>query len=262
MTADRVRHRSTAAAGTSARSDANRRFGDADFDGWVRGWLDTLPVTRVLDLCCGTGNQLVLYASRPECLRLVGVDLSPEALLIAGERLERARTNAQYALIEAELDAAFAEPALAGQVFDTVSCFYGLYYARHPASVLRSAYEHLAPGGAMVVVGPHGDNNASLFTLLQRHFKLPPLVLRSAGGFMTGDVIPVLRDTGAAVTSETFVNRVRYPDSTSLMQYWRASTFYEPAHEADIERELDAHFAAHDEFVVEKHVMAAIARKA
>ena len=92
--------------------------------------------------------------------------------------------------------------------------------------------------------------------------RLPPLVLRSAGGFMTEEVVPVLRDTGATVTSETFVNRVRYPDVTSLMQYWQASTFYEPAHEAGIARELDAHFSGHDEFVVEKHVMAAIARKA
>lgn len=262
MTGDRVRHRATLAAGTSARSAANRRFGDADFDGWVRGWLDALPAGRVLDLCCGTGNQLVLYASRPECRRLVGVDLSAEALAIAGERLERARTSAQYALIEAELDTAFAEPALEGQAFDTVSCFYGLYYARDPASVLRSAHEHLAPGGAIVVVGPYGDNNASLFELLQRHFELPPLVLSSAGGFMTGDVVPALRETGAAVTAEKFVNRVRYPDAESLMQYWRASTFYEPAHEAGIARDLDAHFAAHGEFVIEKHVMAAIARKA
>ena len=262
MTRDRVRDRSTIAAGTSARSAANRRFGDADFDGWVRGWLDALPAGVVLDLCCGTGNQLVLYASRPECLRMIGVDLSPEALAIAGERLESTRTNAQYALIEAELDTAFAEPALEGRAFDTVSCFYGLYYARDPASVLRSAYQHLAPGGAIVVVGPYGDNNASLFALLQRHFELPPLVLRSAGSFMTGEVVPALRETGAAVTAEKFVNRVRYPDATSVMQYWRASTFYEPAHEVDIARDLDAHFSGHDEFVVEKHVMAALARKA
>ena len=61
-----------------------------------------------------------------------------------------------------------------------------------------------------------------------------------------------------AVRRETFVNRVRYPDPEAVMTYWRASTFFDAKHADAIESDVKKHFDDHDEFVVEKHVMAAI----
>ena len=62
------------------------------------------------------------------------------------------------------------------------------------------------------------------------------------------------------VEKHTFVNPVRYPDSAALLDYWRASTFYEPAWEQSVANDIDVHFSTHGSFVLEKHVMAALGR--
>ena len=257
MSNDAFRAKATATGGLEGRAGANQRFGDADFDGWIHDWLDPLPASSVLDLCCGTGNQLVLYGARPESRRIVGVDLSTESLEKARGRLTEMETTAAFELHGFELDETFSTPELADQTFELISCFYGLYYAQHPDNVLRSATKSLAPGGAIVVVGPYGDNNASLFALLENYLELPELVVRSSTSFMEQEVVPVLEER-LAVRRETFVNRVRYPDPDAVMTYWRASTFFDAKHADAIESDVKKHFDDHDEFAVEKHVMAAI----
>ena len=245
--------------GLVARAEANKRFGEADFDGWVRGILDGLSFESALDICCGTGNQLVLYAAREGLRRLVGVDLSAESLALARARLDS--LGAPHELHEVAMEDAFARPDTAEARFDLVSCVYGLYYAKNPAHTLHQMIDHTAPGGTVLVVGPWGRNNATFFDLLQRHVTLPPLVVSSATTFMEETVVPAIERGGLALETSTFVNPVRYPKPTALLDYWRASTFYEPAHEPAVVRDIEAHFATRDAFVVEKHVMAAVGRK-
>ncbi len=240
------------------RADGNKRFGEADFDAWVQAILNELSFASALDICCGTGNQLVLYAARPGVTHLVGIDLSADSLARARARLEA--LGAACALVEVAMEEAFAEPAVAGRRFDLVSCCYGLYYARDPGQTLGHMIARLTDGGAALVVGPYGDNNAALFTLLQRHFPLPPLVLSSATTFMEETVLPIMRQR-LGLEVRTFVNRVRYPSAAALLDYWRASTFFSAPHEGAVARDIAAHFERHEAFVVEKHVMAAIGRK-
>jgi SAM-dependent methyltransferase len=240
------------------RADGNKRFGEADFDAWVQGILNDVSFESALDICCGTGNQLVLYAAQPGVTHLAGIDLSAESLARARARLDA--LAAAHALFEVAIEDAFAEPAVADRRFDLVSCFYGLYYARDPGQTLDHMIERLTDGGTALVVGPHGGNNAALFALLQRHFPLPPLVLSSATTFMDETVVPIMRQR-LGLEIRTFVNRVRYPSATALLDYWRASTFFSAPHEGAVARDIETHFERHDAFVVEKHVMAAIGRK-
>lgn len=65
------------------RSSSNTEYAKNDFNGWVGGLLDRLKFASVLDLCCGTGKQLVLFAARPEVSKIVGIDISKEALIKA-----------------------------------------------------------------------------------------------------------------------------------------------------------------------------------
>lgn len=259
MSDDAVLRRAAATANVEARAGANRRFGDADFDGWVGSWLATLPAGRVLDLCCGTGNQLVLYAARDDCRELTGVDISPESLDVAGRRLSEIGAADRATLLCVGLDETFRTSPVADATFDLVSCFYGLYYAADPAAVLAAATDRLAPGGHIAVVGPYGANNRTLFDLLSRHLTLPDLVVRSATTFMEHEVAPAL-ERRLALRRETFVNRISYPDASALLDYWRASTFYEPDCEDAVAADIAQHFRRHDAFVVEKHVMAAIGK--
>ena len=73
-------------------------------------------------------------------------------------------------------------------------------------------------------------------------------------------MVPVLGKS-LELKKKTFVNRIIYPDANSLLDYWRASTFHNPEFDARVAKDIEAHFANSPEFIVEKHVMAAIATK-
>lgn len=260
MNDDLVLRKATSTDGVETRANANRQFGDADFDGWVHSWLDELPAARVLDLCCGTGNQLVLYGSRPDCRELTGVDISTESLEVARRRLLEIGGNVNVELHGLSIDDSFEPNPINDTTFDLISCFYGLYYAASAARVIAGAASRLAPGGVIAVVGPYGRNNASLFDLLGRHLDLPELVVRSATTFMEHEVLPEL-EQHLNVRQETFVNRVHYPSQDAVMEYWRASTFHDVTCEAAVATDIEAHFQQNEKFTVEKHVMAVIGEK-
>lgn len=251
----------TDSANLTTRAESNRRFAGADFEAWVRELLDSIDFTRVLDLCCGTGNQLVLYAARPGIEQLVGVDVSASALARAEERLVEMGSAGSAVLECVAIDDAFARPSLNAARFDLAACFYGLYYASDPVAVLDATIDRIDEHGTVLIVGPWGENNASLFGLLERHYALPENVLSSAQTFMNETVLPTIARR-LDLETHRFFNPIRFPDSAAVLDYWRASTFFEPAVEAEVTRDVEAHVAAHGNFVLEKHVLAAIGGKA
>ena len=119
------------------RSDSNREFGSNDFDAWVNCLIDGLESSCVLDICCGTGNQLVLYAAKEAVKRIVGVDLSAESLGVAQRRLGDKSHTDIVELIHAKMDEAFVHSSICGTKFDLISCFYGLYYSDDVVSLLK-----------------------------------------------------------------------------------------------------------------------------
>jgi UDP-2,4-diacetamido-2,4,6-trideoxy-beta-L-altropyranose hydrolase len=242
------------------RSGGNQRYGTGDFNSWSNELIGRIKFSSVLDVCCGTGNQLVLYADRADVRKIIGVDLSPEALDIAEKRLQKTGSKARIILKKTGMEAMFSDPAIRSGRFDLISCFYGLYYSRDPGNTISQMIDHLRPDGAILIVGPYGANNGSLFGLLERHFKLPELVKRSSSTFMEKEVLPLLKQR-LDTRTEYFLNRVCYPDSESLLGYWRASTFYSARHEPAISRDIKIHFDRNSTFTVEKHIMACIARK-
>ncbi|MFC1513037.1 class I SAM-dependent methyltransferase [Thermodesulfobacteriota bacterium] len=257
---DSVKELAVNSGGLRGRSDSNKQFGSSDFDAWVNGLIDGLEFSSVLDICCGTGNQLVLYAAREAVRRIVGVDLSTESLAVAQDRLAQKGRAEIVDLIHAKMDETFVHHSIKGARFDLISCFYGLYYSDDVISLLRQMTDHLSDVGKVVVVGPYGENNATFFEILSRYFELPELVYSSSCTFMEQEVVPLLRN-GLNLSVHSFTNKIRYPDVGSLMKYWRATTFFSAKYEASVRRDLELHFARHGEFVMEKHVMAAIAQQ-
>lgn len=249
---------SVSSTNLSGRIDANRQFGGADFDGWMRRLIGQLSGRRVLDMCCGTGNQLVIHAARPECESLAGVDRSSDSLAKARARVEETGFGGTLDLYDYPMDGSLEQDPLSDRSFDQISCCYGLYYANDVETLLDSMLSHLSTDGSLLIVGPWGENNKLLFDLLRRHISLPPLVERSATTFMTDEVFAYLENR-AKLRTETFVNPVSYPTLESVLEYWRKTTFHDAAADAAVRRDLEAYFTKHDTFVVEKHVMGLIA---
>jgi len=241
------------------RADANRIYGANDFILWTKHLFDGISFSSVFDVCCGTGNQLVLYAERPEVRRIAGVDVSLDALRLAGERIKKIGAQDRVALKGARMEEMFSLPELINAKFDLISCFYGLYYSTDPKKTLTEMINHLSDNGVILIVGPYGNNNESFFSLLRKHFKLPDFVIYSSSLFMEKEVMPTLKRYGK-VESEYFVNKIQYPNAKALLDYWRASTFYFPEYEETVARDIEMFFSLHKEFIVEKRVIAVIAK--
>ena len=118
-----------------------------------RAILDLLgrdKLETVLDAGTGTGRMLELLA--PHIARGVGVDISPEMLAIARDRLVRAgAAHCQVRLGD------IYRLAVADQSFDAVIFHQVLHFVDDPQAALREALRVLKPGGRVLIAdfAPH-----------------------------------------------------------------------------------------------------------
>jgi ubiquinone/menaquinone biosynthesis C-methylase UbiE len=110
-------------------------------------WLELAPGERVLDVACGTGLSLPLLAERVGAAgQVVGVELSPEMLQQARERVRQAQLK-QVVLVEASM----ADAPLEGE-FDAVLFNYTHDVLQSPGS-LANIFAHVRPGARVVAAG-------------------------------------------------------------------------------------------------------------
>jgi phosphatidylethanolamine/phosphatidyl-N-methylethanolamine N-methyltransferase len=104
----------------------------------------------VLEVGVGTGISLPQYRRD---LRITGIDLSPEMLAKARERVERHGLDNVEALLE--MDA--ANMSLAAASFDVVVAMYVLTAVPDPAAVMRECERVCRPGGEVLVLNHFSD---------------------------------------------------------------------------------------------------------
>ena len=114
--------------------------------GWRRaalGEFDCGPGSRILDLCCGTGDLALLL---PPQLRPVGCDLTPAMLEIANAKAARSKTSL---------------PAVAGdamrlpfesEVFDAAVVGFGIRNLPNLETGLAEIHRVLVPGAKLVIL--------------------------------------------------------------------------------------------------------------
>ncbi|HJZ42979.1 MAG TPA: class I SAM-dependent methyltransferase [Hyphomicrobiaceae bacterium] len=100
---------------------------------------------RVLEVGVGTGLSLPSYARR---LEIVGIDLSPEMLEKARERVAEERLTNVSALLE--MDA--SELDFDDAYFDTVVAMYVMTVVPDPEKVMRELSRVCRPGGDVIIV--------------------------------------------------------------------------------------------------------------
>jgi SAM-dependent methyltransferase len=130
--------------------------------------------SRYLDIGCGNGYT-VRWAARAATLgRAVGVDLSPEMILLA-RRLSRDLPNASFVAGE------FPGVDLGGDAsFDAIFSMEAFYYFADPGAALSRVRDLLAPGGLFAcVIDYYGENRASHGW--QEQMGVPMTLLDAAG---------------------------------------------------------------------------------
>jgi phosphatidylethanolamine/phosphatidyl-N-methylethanolamine N-methyltransferase len=100
---------------------------------------------RVLEVGVGTGLSLPCYG---EHLTITGIDLSPEMLAKAQDKIERRKLNNVVALHEMDAGAL----AFADESFDTVVAMYVMTVVPDPDRVMRELERVCAAGGEVILV--------------------------------------------------------------------------------------------------------------
>jgi ubiquinone/menaquinone biosynthesis C-methylase UbiE len=125
-------------------------FGDG------RQWVCSQATGDVLELAVGTARNLRFY---PDDVRITGVELSPEMLAIARQRLEEVGRDADLRLGDVQA------LEFGDESFDTVVCTLGLCTIPDDRGAAREAHRVLRPGGRF---------------LLMEHVRSPSLPVRAA----------------------------------------------------------------------------------
>jgi ubiquinone/menaquinone biosynthesis C-methylase UbiE len=107
-----------------------------------------LASSSILDVGCATG-RLLAGLGRAGATRLSGVDLAPNILAVARERLDAER-------VRADLRAADVEDSIPwpDEAFDFVTLTGVLHHFYRPRDALRQIYRVLRPGAAVLLVDP------------------------------------------------------------------------------------------------------------
>jgi phosphatidylethanolamine/phosphatidyl-N-methylethanolamine N-methyltransferase len=119
---------------------------------------------RVLEVGVGTGLSLPCYGSH---LTITGIDLSPEMLAKARDKIEAKKLGNVVALREMDAGAL----AFPDESFDTVVAMYVMTVVPEPERVMRELERVCAPGGEVILVN-HFSQEEGVRGLIER--KLAP----------------------------------------------------------------------------------------
>jgi len=127
---------------------------EKDVEDAIQNLLRTQPVESLVDAGTGTGRMLELLSG--EIKHGVGIDVSPEMLAIARDRLSRAHINH----CQVRLSDVFRMPFTTGtqdEGFDAALFHQVLHYLDDPQAALAEAARVLKPGGRILIVdfAPH-----------------------------------------------------------------------------------------------------------
>ena len=127
---------------------------DKDVEAAIVRHIAASPMETLLDAGTGTGRMLELLA--PYVKRAVGVDVSPEMLAIARDRLSRAHVAHGQVRLGDVYRLPFANGS-ALQGFDAVLFHQVLHYLDDPGAAVSEAARVMRPGGRLLVAdfAPH-----------------------------------------------------------------------------------------------------------
>jgi SAM-dependent methyltransferase len=161
---------------------------------------------RVLDIGCGRGEALLHLAARFPASRLVGYELSDQALVPARDAAARAGlTNVRFE----QRDLTGFDTSAQPEAFDLVTAFDAIHDQAAPQRVLTGIHRTLKPGGTFLMqdirASSHLENNLDhpiaplLYTISTMHCMTVSLAQGGVGlGTMWGEELAVdmLRDAG------------------------------------------------------------------
>lgn len=200
------------------RIDIHQRYGSRNIDEWMLELVEPVQGSRILDVGCGSGKQLLAFHQHLNGKALItGGDVNPALLSEAQAR--NAQLGNPWKLVTLDFDRPFD---LASGSYDLVTCCFALYYARDFAFTVGEMHRVLAPGGRLFTTGPLPGNKALFYELIQEATgkPIPPMPGSSRYG---SEILEAIRARCSAVEVHVFENPLEFESVSPFLEYTRAS---------------------------------------
>jgi ubiquinone/menaquinone biosynthesis C-methylase UbiE len=235
------------------RIRTNNEFGNVDLSEWLIEKLEVKNGQTILDVGCGTGDQLIKLASLFPRGKYYGVDLSKESITEARTQAEHEGLTVTFIHGDAS-DIA----ALPDRCFDIVMSIYALYYVTDVQNILSCLLGKLAPSGSLVVMSPYKGNNDSWYAFLSSFMNMPREIESIANDFMDTEVLPFARAHFSNVRTCEFQNNIRIPTYEDLKKYWLSNVYHREEVDRDFEVAAREVFMMTEQFVITKRALLAV----
>lgn len=237
------------------RIDTHKQYSTNNINDWILSCVSPHKGVQLLDIGCGTGEQLVLFGKTcgPDSF-MIGIDESEESLQIAKQKC--LENNIQkLKTFRGSMDNL---DILLGKLenFDIVISCFALYYSKNIPKLISTIKKILSPKGKFFVCGPVLGNNAELIDFQNQitKSKIKPIPYP-----ITETILPEILKNFSKVSKFYFTNPIRFPDSPSVIKYWEAYYLYDSSIKEDFTLKIEEHFTKHKEFICTKKVLGIVA---
>lgn len=199
------------------RIDIHNKYGGKNIDEWMLGSLDPARGSKILDVGCGAGKQLLAFHSYLDGkVEITGGDVNQELLEEA-----RQKTKSMQGIEIMELDFNRRFP-MDDDSYDLVSCCFAIYYARDIPFTIREMHRVTRPGGRLFTTGPMRSNKQEFYDVIREATgkQIPPMPGSSR---YDSEILGAIRDTFQEVEVDVFENPLRFETADPFVEYTRAS---------------------------------------
>ncbi|MEM4249809.1 MAG: class I SAM-dependent methyltransferase [Candidatus Nitrosotenuis sp.] len=239
----------------STRIDTHKNYSSYDINEWIMKMVSLKDGESLLDIGCGTGEQLLRFAKNCPSSKILGIDASNESLLTIKKTCQNDGLE-NIDVIEGNMDDVYT--LVLDSKFDVVTSSFALYYSKNIKKIITDIKEILTENGRFFVCGPVPGNNEELINF---QASITPSVLTKTKYVMVDEILPEISNKFSKIVKDYFVNPVHFPDASSLVQYWKSYYLYDQNIEQEFTDKIKEYFQKQNKFTSTKKVLGIIAYK-
>jgi len=238
------------------RISAHKKYSRFNINDWIFNIVKPDKGEKLLDIGCGTGEQLLRFAkSCGQRSEIIGIDESPTALEIVNNMCKKNGLVNVKTVVGNMDDLSFLLDAKKN--FDVVISCFSLYYSKNISQLITNIKKIMHKDGRLFVCGPVKENNKEL---IQFQKQISQSKMRQINYPMSELILSEILKNFQKVTQHFFFNPMKFPNSQSLIDYWKSYVLFDPKIEGAFINNINIYFKNHKNFTTTKKVMGILAQ--
>lgn len=206
----------------SCRINLHYSRAEKNIDDWIIDIIKPKEGSKILDLGCGTGKQVLMFAKNLNDFEIVGCDINEDLLNKAKENADKDELNASFQIHDLNDDLPFSDSS-----FDVVCSCFAIYYVSDAEKILREIKRVLKSRGKIFIAGPSPKNSIEFWNLCENvSGKKTPESCTIRKDRIHNDFIPFIKKLFFDVQIELFENYMNFENAEEVVKYYEASLLF------------------------------------